>query len=122
MIGTRWDVARVVRVVDGDTVRLVRERRTRLDTLELIARDADPDGAPVRLVWVDTPERGQEGYRSALEDLEEWVAHHHPLTVVCYSSAGWDRILGDLIDADGQSASQWLMTERGWPPYVRGAK
>jgi hypothetical protein len=29
-------------------------------------------------------------------------------------------MLGDLIDADGNSASQWLMVERGWPPYVKG--
>jgi endonuclease YncB( thermonuclease family) len=119
MTGTEWDVERVVRVVDGDTVRLIRQRRLELDGGQYLLSDALSDGVPIRLVWVDTPERGQPGYHEARADLVKWaqLLGRHPLTVVCYESAGWDRLLGDLIDADGHSASQWLMRERGWPPY-----
>lgn len=123
MIGTEWHVESVARFVDGDTVRLVRSRIAQLgdDRFKL----TDVGSKLVRLVWVDTPERGDEpGYGKATRDLHEWVADHGrwPLRVVCYESAGWDRMLGDLIDSDGNSASQWLMTERGWPPYTGGRR
>lgn len=120
MTGVEWQVEDYIRAVDGDTVRLIRRRVHRFDGLEQITRDADPAGQSVRLVWVDTPERGQPGYAQATADLEAWIdaaEARGPLRVVCYESAGWDRVLGDLLDSDGRSASQWLMIERGWPPY-----
>lgn len=121
MTGTEWDVWEVVSVTDGDTVRLVRSREAQLgdDWFRL----TDVASKPVRLVWVNTPERGQPGYREAAADLESWLlSRSGDLRVVCYDGgAGWDRLLGDLIDEDGNSASQWLMVDRGWPPYVGGA-
>src|SRR5690349_17272268 len=91
-------------------------------------RITDVTSMPIRLVWVDTPERGDHpGWEKARADLTEWIIQHcydengdPTASVITYESGGWDRMLGDLIDADGNSASQWLMTERGWPPYVRG--
>lgn len=121
---TRWEVLEVARVVDGDTIRLVRCRRINLDGRDYVIADAPtprrPDGVSVRLVWVDTPERGDDRYREATQDLRRWVDEvaTGPLHVVCYESAGWDRLLGDLRDASGVSASQWLMADRGWPPYT----
>lgn len=123
MTGTAWDVDQVVTVTDGDTVRLVRHRPFELDGRHYLLADADPRGVPVRLVWVDTPERGdRDGWTRARADLAGWIQARAAasLRVVCYESAGWDRLLGDLIDADGQSASQWLMTVKGWPPYEEG--
>lgn len=125
--GTVWDVEQVVKVTDGDTLRLVRSRIEHMGDRDF--RITDVDSMPIRLVWVDTPERGDHpGWEQARQDLAEWISEHggnlygddeeHPLRVVCYESAGWDRMLGDLIDADGNSASQWLMTVKGWPPYV----
>jgi endonuclease YncB( thermonuclease family) len=119
--GTEWKVERIVSVTDGDTVRLQRSRTMVMDaaSYQLI----DSHSVPIRLVWVDTPERGEHpGWENARADLTAWISahwpdHDHPLRVVCYESAGWDRLLGDLIDADGNSASQWLMIEKGWPPY-----
>jgi endonuclease YncB( thermonuclease family) len=122
--GTEWDVESVASVTDGDTVRLIRSRAVEIDGRAFWLTDREAKGVPIRLAWVDTPERGQPGRNEARLDLESWIDRHAgtqgPLRVVCYESAGWDRLLGDLIDADGNSASQWLMTERGWPPYVRG--
>ena len=119
--GTYWDVEHVVSVTDGDTVRLIRSRQAQLG--DDWFRVTDIGSKPIRLVWVDTPERGDHpGYEQAAADLAEWInTRSSDMTVVCYESAGWDRLLGDLIDEDGNSASQWLMTERGWPAYVKGA-
>lgn len=117
---TTWTVERIHKVIDGDTVRLVRSRTCRLDGLELTARDAGPNGVLARLAWLDTPERGQAGYDRARADLSTWLVNRTatPLTVVCFDGgAGWDRILVDLQDATGNSASQWLMQVCGWPPY-----
>lgn len=123
MNGTEWRVDAVARVVDGDTVRLLRSRVAELDGRHYRITDVTPEGkpigVPIRLVWVDTPERGDPGWARARDDLELWIDAHEPLRVVVYESAGWDRLLGDLIDETGASASQWLMIDRGWPPYVR---
>jgi hypothetical protein len=126
MTGTEWEVVSVAKVTDGDTLRLARRRLVDVDGRQYWLTDAYSQ--PIRLVWVDTPERGDHpGWENARDDLLNWVFIHggnyhgddpgHPLRVICYESAGWDRLLGDLIDADGNSASQWLMTERGWPAY-----
>lgn len=123
MSGEEWTVERVAKVTDGDTVKLIRSRVMCIDGKDFRVTDVEPES--IRLVWVDTPERGKPGYKQATEDLAAWIKEHadglgEGLRVVCYDSGGWDRVMGDLIDADGASASQWLMVERGWPPYVEG--
>lgn len=122
--GTEWDVQRVLLDRqgrprgDGDTVTLYRSRIAMLGDERYLITDVEPQA--VRLVWVDTPERGQPGYAQADADLDEWIGKRMGyLRVICYESAGWDRLLGDLIDAGtGESASQYLMTVKGWPAYV----
>lgn len=110
-----WDVV-VSRVVDGDTIRAFRTRIVGLvDGMNLYAADNAP--VPVRLVWVDTPERSEDGWGAAIRDLTEWINANDPCVLVCYGRDRFGRILGDLRTRDGQSASQWLMTECGWPPY-----
>lgn len=137
MTGTVWDVDQVVSVTDGDTLRVLRSRVAQLGDDWYRIHDVNPQGnrasVPIRLVWVDTPERGDHpGWENARDDLLEWIFDHggnyygddeeHPLRVVCYESAGWDRLLGDLVDADGNSASEWLMAVRGWAPYAGTAR
>jgi endonuclease YncB( thermonuclease family) len=120
--GTEWQVDRVEKVTDGDTLRLIRSRIEHLGDHDF--RITDVDSMPIRLVWVDTPERGDHpGWEQAKEDLEHWIWSRIgsiDVRVVTYESAGWDRMLGDLLDVDGNSASQWLMTVKGWPPYQKG--
>jgi len=125
VIGTEWQVESVEKVTDGDTLRVVRSRIEHMGDHDF--RITDVTSMPIRLVWVDTPERGDHpGWETARDDLAYWVGFHRgsgqptKIRVITYESGGWDRMLGDLLDADGNSASQWLMTERGWPPYVRG--
>lgn len=133
-VPTEWDVEGVVRVVDGDTVRIIRERVERVDALEQITRDvADPDndgdvdGVSVRLVNLDTPERGEPGYSEAKADLAQWLTDHAAtMRVRTYgATGGFDRLLGDFYvpganGVDIDTASQWMMRERGWLPYVPG--
>jgi endonuclease YncB( thermonuclease family) len=125
--GTVWDVERVTKISDGDTIRARRTRIVDLDGRHFRQTDANPDGTPgdvpLRLAWVNTPERGKFGWAQARQDLQEWITLHvaSGLTVICYESAGWDRLLSDLRNDRNESASQWLMIDRGWPPYV-GAK
>lgn len=119
--GTEWEVLVVSKITDGDTVRLVRQRLIDVDGRTYWLQDGPGlRGVPIRLAWLDTPERGMHpGWENARDDLTHWVDQAPgPLRLVCYASAGWDRLLGDLIDATGRSASQWMMTERGWPPYT----
>jgi endonuclease YncB( thermonuclease family) len=125
---TTWTVDRVVKVVDGDTLRVERSRLQQIGDNWYRLTEVHPDGRPrsvlIRLAWVDTPERGTLGWAQARDDLTTWleIRTGDPLRVVCYESAGWDRILADLVDDDdGASASQWLMAERHWPPYIGGA-
>jgi endonuclease YncB( thermonuclease family) len=122
MNGTTWLIDSVHHIIDGDTLTVTRSRDLQLGDDWFDIADLKPKS--IRLVWVDTPERGDHpGYEKAREDLSTWLAvslMKGDVHVICYESAGWDRLLGDLIDVDGQSASQWLMTERGWSPYVKG--
>lgn len=126
MIGTEWDIERVASVTDGDTLRVVRSRIEHMGDHDF--RITDVKSVPIRLVWVDTPEdEDHPGWENARSDLMRWIADHSVhvngggMRVIVYDGgAGWDRLLGDLIDAEGASASQWLMVERGWPPYRRG--
>lgn len=142
--GTDWNQAAVARAVDGDTVRLHRRRvtaeqvssddvgalvcsdwRVRVvedDVLEL------PGGIAARLVNLDTPERGQPGYREATADLLEWCADHAgEVRCVTYDTGGgFDRllvdlyVLADLYEGQRSSASEFML-RRGWAPYVEGA-
>lgn len=130
-----WEVLKLPRYKngkrygDGDTVRLVRTGIFRLGDKPWRLTDADPLGEPIRLVWVDTPETTDKiGNATATADTTGWLDRKMalgPLRVLCYESAGWDRVLGDVIAADGESLSAWLLTEgnggQGWPLYVRGA-
>jgi hypothetical protein len=125
-IGREWVVENVVvdqrgkRRGDGDTCLLIRSRIDFLGDHRYRVEDVDP--VSIRLVWVNTPERGQVGYRDAADDLSQWLDEAFrmgSLMVVIYYSAGWDRLLGNIIRADGQSASQYLITECGWDIYKK---
>lgn len=118
--GTHWTVDKVSRAVDGDTVRLIRKRTTHLDGLTLDVYDSEP--VAVRLVNLDTPERGQPGYLQARVDLVGWLDDHPDLSVITYPGGGFDRLLGDIyVTGDiGNTATQHMLRDKGWQPYVKG--
>lgn len=140
--GTDWNRVVPVRGVDGDTVRLRRQQLswtlfeeceigdgTLLQEwkLRVIADDPEelPDGIAVRLVNLDTPERGEPGYREASDEVWAWImGRRDRLRCITYDAGGgFDRLLVDLyvLCPDGrtveETASQWML-KRGWLPYV----
>jgi endonuclease YncB( thermonuclease family) len=117
--GIRWNISSVVSVTDGDTLRAIRSRLLDVDGRKFWVTDAEEKGVPVRLTWLDTPERGETGWGAARTDLLAWIDSHRKLglEVIIYGSAGWDRVLGDVRCGD-ESASQWMMQERGWLPFT----
>lgn len=106
------------RVGDGDTFSVIRRTKQLLgDTWKWVE---DIEFESIRLPWVDTPESYELTYYDAARDLTDWINRSlvlGPIDVVCFGSAGWDRELGDLINANGESASQYLIQEKGWPVY-----
>lgn len=131
MISQTWGVLGIQfykngrRMGDGDTLNVVRRGVQRLGDKDWILED--PTHTGIRLVWVDTPEKDEPGWAKATADLTKFILPYAKLDgsynmhLVTYGSAGWDRILGDLIGDDGRSASQYLMTECDWPMYKEGS-
>lgn len=139
--GTDWNRCVPIRTVDGDTQRILRQQLTWTlveeceigDSLLLeewklrVVRDDETeldDGLAGRLVNLDTPERGQDGYLRARDDLWLWVQlHRDRLRCVTYDAGGgFDRLLVDLyvLAEDGvhveDSATQHML-RCGWPIY-----
>ncbi len=125
--GEEWDVVEFIRNKDGrprgdgDTVTIVRTGLRRLGDKLFHVTDAEPQ--PARLCWVDTPERGDHpGYAQADLDLDTWILERlgtgRRITAYCFDGgAGWDRLLVNLVDDLGESASEYLMRRCGWPMY-----
>jgi micrococcal nuclease len=91
-------------VVDGDTIR-VRYRG---------------EDERVRLLRIDTPERGEHGYREARRALDELLGDG-PVTLV-FERPGrpardrYGRLLAYVLDGKGRNASE-LMVRRGWSTF-----
>ncbi len=140
--GSDWNVCEPVRTTDGDTQRIIRAQvRWTLNTHSKVAtglireswsvevikdnKDHFPRGLAGRLINIDTPERGDDGYETASRDLEQFCAiYRDRLRCVVYDTGGgFDRLLIDLyvLDADGKtiltSASQHML-RLGWQPYL----
>lgn len=125
--GTDWQ-ATVHRVTDGDTIRVFRSRTVQLAD-GLAARIHDdpaqlPDGLPVRVINLNTPERGKPGWAQAGADARDWLAAAETgpgLMVTTWgTTGGFDRLLGDFWTAGDRAdtLTQWMLRDRGWPPYI----
>lgn len=129
MIGDQWQIMQIQyykngrRMGDGDTLNVICLQQRMLGHRRYHIMEVDWLG--VRLITVDTPETKDPGYTLATGQLTQWVEQALAmgmLTVYLYNSAGWDRLLGDLVNAEGESASEWLMRPIelggcGWPAY-----
>lgn len=124
--GTDWTVTRIVSVTDGDSLRVIRRRTTPAgDGLNIDIYDAEPAGVPIRLITLDTPERGKVGYLDARRDVLTWLMQIEAkpgLSITTWPDGGFGRHLGDIwvTGRRSETLSQWMLRERGWLPYVRG--
>jgi endonuclease YncB( thermonuclease family) len=114
-----WDlpVTDVLRVVDGDTIRVRVDCGFRVD--------ARPT---VRLTIVDTPERGQPGWLEAQDFVRdwllapEWLLLERPivrlnLRLTTYGKATFDRWLGDIYDASTGDTLSGALLQAGYARY-----
>lgn len=123
--GTDWHVS-WWSDVDGDTVRILRWRDEQIaDGLRGRFYDDPawfPRGQSVRLINLDTPERGEDGWQQACDDLRAWLgAAGDALMVTTWGMAGgFDRLLGDFWVHDRNNTASQHMLRIGWDPYVEG--
>lgn len=135
--GTTYEVDKLVRVIDGDTVRARFRRIVEVVDLgsgeELVTYRRDrpesfPDGTSCRLTTLDTPEKKgatlAEGKRAQADHQLWWdtqLAAHRTVYARIYAGGGFDRILVTFFVLEEElSLSEWMLRERGWLPYVRG--
>ena len=116
---TVWTLDDLLRVIDGDS--LVCDLSRMLDDdgqRQLLERRYD---CRLRLVTVDTPERGETGWAQAREDTAAWLSVRPRLQVETYGPDNFGRLLADVyVQGDrSQTLSQYLMRDKGWLPYVR---
>ncbi len=124
--GTDWAIDHVVSVTDGDTIRVIRSQVVgHTDDLVIAARDRRRNGVAIRLVTLDTPERGEPGYTDAGDDVAVWLlAHQGRLRIETWPGGGFDRLLGDVyVTGDrANTLSQWMLRHGrrglGWDAYL----
>lgn len=91
--------ARLVRVIDGDTVVMEVDVGFRLKATQRI-----------RLANIDTPERTEPGWREATLGTITWFAEHRALRVTTYVEDTFGRWVADVYDpSTGDSLSEVLL-------------
>lgn len=107
-----FERCQVLRAIDGDSVRIV------VDTGFKHAATVD-----VRLLGVDTPERGQPGYAEAAAFTRDWLASAGRIVLECHGEDKYGgRWLGVLRDHAGASLADALIAAGLGKPYFGGKK
>lgn len=91
--------AQLVKIVDGDTVKLD------VDLGFRIWRHAEN----YRLARINTPERGQPGGSEATAALSALLAPFPSFTVVSFKDDKYGRYLIEIVLPDGTNVSDWLL-------------
>lgn len=113
---------------DGDTVRV---RRSRVEQVAdgLMARYYDDpaqlrNGLPVRVINLDTPERGDLLWAAARADVLAWLnaAGDRLMVTTWGTQGGFDRLLGDFWVAGDRdnTLTKHMLIDLDWQPYVEG--
>lgn len=124
-----WAVEEVVHVVDGDTVDVVLSRVVgELDGFDLVARSHGK--TRLRLVHLDTPERGKAGYNQATQELADWLSTASSWAGLRVATQvkpdAFGRLLADIYSAADRAAtaSDFMVRDAnhgaGWPVWIKG--
>jgi|SRR6266545_2968449 len=106
---TTWTVqATILRCVDGDTVAADLDLGWGIWKREV-------SGAPsrIRILGIDTPERGDDRWAAAKADLEALLPVGLVVWVVSHALDSFGRVLGDLLYLDGRKVRD-LMPQEWW--------
>ncbi len=115
-----WEVVRVQKVVDGDTVDLIVRRE--IGVLDAFSIQA-VGPVRVRLVHLDTPERDEKvPWKRATEDLKGWLGSEMSyvgLRLVTQGVDAFGRDLGDIYSAaDRKATASDFMIKKGWSVWT----
>lgn len=83
--------AKLKKIIDGDTIQLIIDVGFYMTTEQRI-----------RLLGIDTPERGQEGYLEAIKFVQSWIPtdDEWPLVVQTFKTDSFGRWLGIITISD----------------------
>lgn len=118
---TDWKVLGLDHIVDGDTVDLLVSRPVgTVDQFTISAQGV----IRVRSVHLDTPEKDEEGYAQATEDLVVFIqsALSYPgLRVTTQGKDSFGRYLGDVyfVNDRARTLSDYMVREKGWPVWAK---
>lgn len=98
---------RVDRTIDGDSFYCVADVRSLMPDVKL-----DGFHPHVRVIGVDTPERGEDGWMEARVILDEWL-RQGPFNLVCYGREKYGRLLADAERGHGLLSDHLI--EQGAP-------
>jgi endonuclease YncB( thermonuclease family) len=124
-----WGMEGVIHVVDGDTVDVVLSRVVgHLAGFDIVARSSDK--TRLRLVHLDTPERGEPGHEQATEELQGWLVDKFLGTGLRVQTEvkpdAFGRLLADIYSATDRAAtaSDFMVRDAnhgaGWPVWIKG--
>lgn len=101
--------AKVYNIVDGDTIDVEIDLGFKIYTKQRI-----------RLNRIDTPERGENGFKEATNRLKELILDKE-VTLITTKISKWGYYLGDIY-LDDQDINQIMLTENLAKPYSGGTK
>ncbi len=90
----------VRRVIDGDTVEVEIDLGFRQSTVQRI-----------RLQGVDTPERGQEGFKEATLGTEHWFNTRGSIRLITINEQSFNRWIGMFVTSKNEHLSDYLVNE-----------
>ena len=101
--------AKVYNIVDGDTIDVEIDLGFKIYTKQRI-----------RLNRIDTPERGENGFKEATNRLKELILDKE-VTLITNKISKWGYYLGDIYLND-QDINQIMLNENLAKPYSGGTK
>lgn len=107
MIPWTFDHVEVTRVVDGDTIDCTIDVGFHMRIQQRF-----------RLIGINTPERGQEGYQEAKSAAEGWFLEHKTFRLSVTKAEKYGRYLVEVLCEDNRSLNAVLLEAGLAKPYV----
>lgn len=109
----KYEVIGIEKVVDGDTVDLHLWRSTTLDAFDATISITSKGIRRLRLLGIDTPERGQPGYKEARDYLANWLIENENIFVVMPKRDNFGRNLAWIINYDTDECVNESLVDAG---------